>query len=157
MNIINWIKSFPLVSFAYLLTALCTTFALYNLYDGSRAEFWPNVTGKVTGFVSATQGKNQNGVTAGYRGKAEYLAVDSHRIAYRYSLMEKSYTGLDIAPNNQQITAGNSITVHYNPHNHQESRLALLINWHMVLMWLGYAALFAIAGWRWHRFLIRNN
>ncbi|GEM_PF-3046599 len=145
------IKRYPLVSLAYACAAMCLVVVMYAFYEADIASSWIQTPGEVTSIVSGVQGANTS-VGMGYRGEAEYMTVTTKRIAYTYQVAGETYHGRGFAENVGQLARGMRVTVRYNQNDPGQSRLEVGVAWHLVFMWLGFAALFLGVGTWWLRY-----
>ena len=147
------IKKYPLVALAFLSALSCLSAALYILHDSDVASAWIQTPGKVTGIVSGRQG---NSGAIKYKGSGPAMTVVTRRVAYTYRVDGSDYIGQAFHRDIESINQGMSMSVLYNPENYQQSRLQSSPPWHLVIMWLLFAASFFAAGLWWLRYQRRS-
>ena len=143
------LKRYPLVTLAYFCAFICFTAAMYIVYDSDLASAWIQTPGKVTGIVSGRQGDM---TTMRYRGSGPAMTVVTRRVAYNYHVEGSDYSGLALHRDIAHLREGMSISVLYNPDNYKQSRLQSDPPWHLVMMWMAFAAMFYFAGAWWMRY-----
>lgn len=145
------IKRYPLVSLAYAVGVACLMMVLYAFYEADLVSSWVHTPGEVTGIVSAVQGENKS-VGMGYRGEAEYMTVTTKRVAYSYQVAGETHHGLGFSKDVADVHRGSRVNVRYNPADPAQSRIEVGVASHLVVMWLGFAALFFAVGTWWLRY-----